>query len=99
MSVDNLEPIAVAIGMIDEQIKKLKAEKDELEKEFRPAIAGRGNVQFGKYVFSVTTSSGRKTLDKAAMEADGIDRSQYEKVGKPFTTMKITRLSSDEVVD
>ena len=31
---------------------------------------------------------GRKTLDKNAMRADGIDLSKYERVGKPFKTFK-----------
>lgn len=97
-SSDNLAPIVIALGAIVDQIKLLEAKKKELEAEVREALADKGKKQYGEYVISVTTSPGRKTLDKEALCADLAlpDLSKWEKVGKPFTTMKIERVEQGE---
>ncbi len=90
--LSNLQTIAEGIAALDEEIKRLKKKKEELEEEFRPAVAGRGPVVFGNWIFECKLSEGRKTLDKQKMMDDGIDVAQYERTGKPFTTMTIKKV-------
>lgn len=93
MSLSNEELVEVGalIGDLDTEIKRLTEKKKKLETKFRPAIASMGSIQCGAYLISLTVSEGRKTLDKEALESDGIDLEKYQKQGAPFTTMKITR--------
>lgn len=92
---DNLRAIAIAVGELHFQIKELEAKKKELEEELRPALVGAKPRMFGNYVMECKMMPGRKTIDKDAMKADGIDPSKYEKVGKPFSQMSIKYVETD----
>jgi len=92
MSLENLKPIAEAIGAIDTEIKALTKKKKELEAEIRPTLADRGPTTFGEYQFEVKTVPGRKTLDKTLLEEAGISIDRFMKVGKPYTTMSIKKV-------
>lgn len=89
MTMDNIEPIAKLVGDLDKEIKKLQAEKKKYDAELREALADRGPQVFGDYMFEVTMSPGRKTLDKDALQEAGINLDPFYKTGAPFTTMKI----------
>lgn len=73
--------------------KEIEAKMKELGAEVRPMLAGEGlQVVDNKYTIECKNVSGRKTLDKKAMEADGIDVASYEKQGAPYTTLTVKEL-------
>lgn len=92
MSLENLKPLAIELGDVIEEIRSLTERKKELELQLRPALAAKGNMQFGSYTFNVTTSPGRKTLDKKLLEEAGIDLEPFYKIGAPYSTMKCTKV-------
>lgn len=75
-----------------EQKKDIEARLKELDPIIRPALDGVGNVVHGGWMYSLTVSEGRKTLDKSALLEAGIDLDPYYKVGAPFTTLKIAKV-------
>lgn len=95
MSLENAKPIALGIAELDEEIKALTAKKKELEAELRPLITDVGPVQFDEFIFECKTVPGRKTLDKdLLMQTFSLpDLSDFEKTGKPFTTMTIKKVT------
>lgn len=70
-------------------IKRLEGEAKELEEVIRPALVGRGELVYNGYSFNCKEVAGRKTLDKEAVEAAGIDLEPFMKVGRPYTTLTI----------
>ena len=87
MSLNNIKPIAIELGEIIVQIKSLEVKKKELELQIRPVLDSVGTVQFDNHQFTVTSHAGRKTIDKEAMKADGLDVEAYMKTGKPYTKL------------
>jgi len=101
MSSENLDQLAIELGLIKEQQQQLSARAKEIESVLRPAIAGKGPMRFEfggdagpmyAYVFSVKEMPGRKSLDKEAMIEDGIDVERYQKVGKPYTQLSFEKV-------
>ena len=92
MSLDNIKPIAIELGETITKIKALEAKKKLLEAQVRPVLASVGTVQFESHQFTITEHAGRKSLDKAAMIADGLDVESYTKVGAPYTKMAYKRV-------
>ncbi len=89
MSLDNIKPLVIELGAVVEDIKNLTARKKELESAVRPVLASRGTIQFDNVQITVTEQAGRKTIDKDALIADGIDVEKYMKQGAPFTKMVV----------
>lgn len=94
MSLDNIKPLLAEYAHLHAQKKVLDERLKELDKQVRPILVDSGSVQVANYVFSCTIMPGRKTLDKKAMEAAGIDLAPYEKVGAPFTKLTVTEAES-----
>jgi hypothetical protein len=72
----------------DEATKKAEGLKQGLKD--RLAELGCRRLRGPNWSLSWSHQEGRKTLDKAALERDGIDLSQYEKVGKGFDVLKVS---------
>lgn len=94
MSLDNIKPLLAEYAHIKAERDVLDARLKDLDKQVRPILVEQGSVQVANFVFSCTMVPGRKTLDKKAMTADGIDLAPYEKVGAPFTQLKITTIDN-----
>ncbi len=93
---NNEDALLEALGEVTEQRKALEVKEKELRSAlgtFFSAREGTGMVTSENFAFNYSMSAGRKTLDKKAMEEDGIDLDPYYKVGKPFMTLKISRLT------
>lgn len=76
------------------EAKELEADAKELMDSAKERIKNRVDGTPGVYEGNGSRVyfrevAGRKTLDKAAMTADGIDVSKYEKTGQPFTEMRV----------
>lgn len=91
----NLEPILEALGEVTEQRKLLEQKEKELKAELATFLAEKGDSTFtaGSYVFTQKVMKGRRTLDTDALTEAGFDLEPYYKVGKPYTTLSIKRLS------
>jgi len=91
---DNLKPLLAEYGNLRSNKKDIDARIKELDPEVRPLLKNKGAVVVGNYMFELTENSGRKTLDKAALIADGIDVEKYMRVGAPFTALKVKELGA-----
>lgn len=85
------------IGRLKEKQKAVEAKIKSLEGPLREGLAGLGPVYAEPYLVAVTSSAGRATYNTKLMLADlsdagYTDTSVYVKKGKPFTTLKLTRL-------
>ena len=71
----------------------LAAQVDELGNEIKKYMGAESadKVDTGKVTAALQKVAGRTTLDKAAVAADGIDLSKYEKVGKPSLRLRVER--------
>ncbi|UTU07865.1 hypothetical protein CcrC1_gp179 [Caulobacter phage C1] len=83
--------------------RELQAEKKASEKAHKEAQerlkelfrdVGMRRFQVGDIKASITWNKGKKSLDRKAMEEDGIDLSLYEKEGNGFDTLRITERGS-----
>lgn len=95
LDVDDDEELAELIAAYRE--KKRQADRADHDFEVikqaikdRLAEKGKSRVWGEDYKVSWTTQNGRRTLDREAMEADGIDLSKYEKEGAGFDKLTIT---------
>lgn len=88
-----------AFASLIEEYKKLKKKSDDASHDFevakqavKEALAqkGKSRVWGENFKVSWTTQAGRKTLDRDAMIADGIDLSKYEKEGAGFDKLVIS---------
>ena len=91
---DNLRPLLEEYGNLRADKKDIEARIKELDPEVRPLLKGKGAIVVGNYMFELTENAGRKTLDKAALVADGINIEKYMKVGAPFTALKVKELGA-----
>lgn len=89
MSLDNIKPLVIELGEIVESMKNMTARKKEIEMQVRPVLASRGTIQFDNVQITVTEQAGRKSIDKDALLADGINVDDYMKQGAPFTKMSV----------
>lgn len=85
------------VGRLKEKQKAVEAKIKNLEGPLREGLAGLGPVYAEPYLVDVTSSAGRATYDNKGMLAKlaelGLsDTSVFVKKGKPFTTLKVTRL-------
>ena len=72
------------------QKKALEAKIKSMDGEVRPLLEDQGSVLVGReYTVELKLSAGRKSLDKAAVEAAGINLEPFYKVGKPFSTLTV----------
>jgi len=71
----------------------LAAQVDELGNEIKKYMDAESadTVDTGKVSAKLQNVAGRRTLDKAAVAAAGIDLSPYEKVGKPSLRLLVER--------
>lgn len=92
-SLDNLRPVLKRLLDLRADKRDIEAEIKELDAQVRPVIANRGKMQLDNYIFECKEQPGRKTLDKKALaeflEANGKSIEDFEKVGNPFTTLRI----------
>lgn len=90
----NLESALELRGKLWRQKKELEEEIKLLDESIRPALTDQGPVEAAGFRFECVLSPGRKTLDKKRLQADfpNLDLEQYQKVGAPFTTLKIKEL-------
>lgn len=91
-SFDNIGPMMDEYASIKEKMAELEERKKELDVELRPVLEGRGEVFHNGWTFKCVMVPGRKTLDKKAVEAAGIDLSPFEKQGAPFTQMTVKKV-------
>ena len=89
---DNIAGYVEELGAITAEIKALTERKKFLEESVRPVLMDEGEKLFGDYAVVVKSAVGRKSLDKKAVEAAGIDLTPYYTQGKPFTTLSIKKL-------
>lgn len=94
------------INQIQELIfleRELSQEKKVAEKAHKQAQedlkeilrdVGKKKFQVGDISATLTWNKGRKSLDRKAMEEDGIDLSLYEKEGNGFDTLRISEKGS-----
>lgn len=67
------------------QAAQAKAEADKVLKELKPQFEKLGdNRNFLLHDLKMTLCSGKESLDKNAMRADGIEMDRYMKVGNPY---------------
>jgi hypothetical protein len=92
MSRENLAPYLEEYGNLRTQKKEIEDKLKELDGTVRPLLEGLGMIVEGNYTFELKLNKGRKTLDKAAMAADGIDIDKYYKVGAPYTALFVKEL-------
>jgi hypothetical protein len=71
--------------------KEAGEEKERIRANIKQALsdANTKKLKDDRYSVSWSFQKGRKTLDKGAMEIDGIDLSKYEKEGPGFEVMRI----------
>ena len=94
MTNDNYGELLEALGEVTLQRKELEAREKQLREALGMFFEGKsGTIVEGNYIFKMRQNPGRQTLNKAALEAAGIDLSPYYKVGKPFVTLSIDRLA------
>lgn len=69
----------------------VKAGLAALDEEVRQTVFNEPDhtLHHNGATLTVTETPGRVSIDKKKMKADGIDVSAYEKVGKPFLTLKV----------
>lgn len=91
-TLDNIHGLMDEYASIKEQIAALEERKKELDADLRPALEGRGEVYYNGYTFKCVMVPGRKSLDRKAAEAAGLDLKPYEKQGAPFTQMTVKKV-------
>ena len=84
-----------ALAEVNKQRKILEAQEKELRKALGSYFEAAGNARIvrGGYLFEMKSNPGRKTLDKDALVAAGIQLEPYYKIGKPFHTLSIKEVS------
>ena len=97
-SNDNIRTIAEAYGAIKAEIKALEKKAKELEPALKEALADRGNISVGKFVFTAKTMPGRKTVDKdklsGALQKHGLDIDSFYKAGAPYVQMTVKEMET-----
>ena len=78
---------------LNDERDALAAQVDELGNEIKKYMDAESadTVDTGKVSAKLQNVAGRRTLDKAAVAAAGIDLSPYEKVGKPSLRLLVER--------
>lgn len=89
-----LNELAQAKRTLAHQIKKLEVEHGRIAEEIKDALRtlGRSNAKSADdgWSISYTMSSGKKSVDTEAMQADGIDVEAYMKRGNPYEILRVT---------
>lgn len=96
MTSDNELAILESLGEVIEQRKLLEVKEKELKAALGTLFENTpdGTIAAGDFAVTVKHNTGRRTLDKAALVADGIDVDSYYKVGKPFITVSSKRMQN-----
>lgn len=91
MSLDNIKPLLAEYAHLKAEKDRIDARLKELDKQVRPLLVDEGEVIVAGIGFTCVSMSGRKTLDKKALQAahPEIDLSQFEKQGAPYTQLKV----------
>lgn len=79
--LDAKEAVKDAERNLSDVVERLKQNLDRL---------GKKKVKGPNWSVSWSFQNGRTSLDKAALEADGIDLAKYTKVGNPFEVFRVT---------
>lgn len=89
LNAEEIEAIETYIAAKEgeKQYADEKASVDAIVKEL--VMRFGGVVSFDGNILTGRMSSGRETLDKKAMIADGVDVAKYTGVGKPFVTLTV----------
>ena len=86
----NEMPIITEYCALVAKKKELEAAIKAMDPEVRPLLEDKGNVLVdGKYTAELKVMGGRRSLDKKAVEAAGINLEPFYKVGAPFTTLTV----------
>jgi hypothetical protein len=92
-----MKPLAEEYSEVSSKVKALEARKDDLKEQIKDKLRVfkkrkvSGDKKAGEsWSVSYSFTSGRETLDKGAMAADGIDLSQYMKTGDGFDRLSVT---------
>jgi len=93
-SLDNMKPMIKRLLELRMDKRDIEAEIKEIEGTVKEATAGRGKMQLDNYIFETKMMAGRKTVDKAALEAfleqHGRTYDEFTKVGAPFATLTVS---------
>lgn len=94
-SLDNIMPQLREYCEAKMKEKDAKAECDKLKKVIGPVLADRAGETIevvGGFTLKVDLMPGRTSLDKDALEADGIDIVQYQKTGRPYAQFSVKKV-------
>ena len=80
---NNLEPLLRERKAADVAEKEAKALKEKLDAQIRPLLVESGPVLVDGFLHSVSMVAGRKTFNKKAAIAAGLDLEPFMKVGAP----------------
>ena len=93
-SLANIKPMLEDYLNLRADIKDMEKELKEMDETIRPMLADRGKMQLGTFTFEVKTQPGRKTMDKAKLEAflnqHGKSIEDFQRVGAPYTQMRVS---------
>jgi putative phage-type endonuclease len=89
---DEARASACAYIEADQILTDAQALKDSAKARLVALMGEHGAVEFPGLRCYCRFRAGRTTLDKKALQADGIDISKYEKTGNPFTEFRAYRL-------
>lgn len=88
-SLDNMKPLMDERAELHASKKRIEERIKEIDMDLRPSLVGRGPIVYNGYQFQVQERPGRVTYDTKKMLEDGMDLSNYEKVGKPTTVFTV----------
>ena len=90
----NMDAAAVRYMDIKEETEALKGEQELLKEDIKDELAKRKvrKTTVGDIEIDLAITQGRKSLDKKAVKAAGIDLSPYEKTGLPSERLTLTRI-------
>jgi hypothetical protein len=91
-NLDNVRSYMKEYGELRAIKKAAEVRLKELDEVIRPALEDKGAIVEEGYMFELKINKGRKGLDKAAVEAAGIDLEPYYKVGAPYTSLFVKEL-------
>ncbi len=93
-NLDNVKPYLEEYAELRKEKKGIEDRLKHLDSTVRPMLDGLGAVMVAGFMFELKVNKGRRTLDKAALIADGIDVENYYRVGTPFTSLFIKEVAT-----
>ncbi|MEQ8308094.1 MAG: hypothetical protein RIA09_16285 [Hoeflea sp.] len=92
VQLNELADLAKQERQADQDMKEAKERRDELRSDLKEFLsrAGSKKAKDDRFSISWVWQNGRETIDKKALEEDGIDVSKYTKKGNGFEKMTIS---------